>query len=63
MRVVCVHVYRPVLAMYRLCIMNVLLTTPYSLAALEVVRVGFTIQDVGRVRGHLHPVHAVLETE
>ena len=33
-----------------------------SLAALEVVWVGFTIQDVGRVRGHLDPVHAVLDS-
>ena len=32
-----------------------------SLAALEVVRVGIIIQDVRRVRGHLHPAHAVLD--
>ena len=32
-----------------------------SLAVLEVVRVGITIQDVGQVRGHLYPVHAILD--
>ena len=53
----CVHVSTyigDVLAMYRSKCID-------SLAALEVVRVGIIIQDVRRVRGHLHPVHAVLD--
>ena len=52
--------YRPCIDLYWLCIGCV--SRMYcSLAASEVVWVGVTIKDVGRVRVHLDPAHAVLD--